>query len=109
MVTFWTCPCETCVRKRENEISSTETAPVLKTFQARMIKTRTTIHKSRFLIVAFKRAPLTFPWTSSLTEVDPDLLLQCGFESLSEFYQVAEKWMRASCPALCIQRPLGRV
>src|SRR5215813_3412971 len=62
MVTFWTCPCETCVRKRENEISSTETAPVLKTFQARMINTRMTIHKSRFLIVAFKRAPLTFPW-----------------------------------------------
>src|SRR5215469_11865465 len=83
MVTFWTCPCETCVRKRENEISSTDTAPVLKTFQARMIKTRMTIHKSRFLIVAFKRTPLTFPWTTSLTEVGLDLLLRSVLPGLA--------------------------
>jgi hypothetical protein len=53
------CPCETCVRKREKLTSSTGVAPVLKTFQARMIRTRMTIHSSRFLIVAFNG---TTPW-----------------------------------------------
>jgi len=46
-------PCETWVRKREKLISSIAVAPVLKTFQARMIRTRMTIQSSRFLIVAF--------------------------------------------------------
>ena len=54
MVTFWTWPWATWSRNWEKVISSTVVAPVLKTFQARMISTRMTIQSSRFLIVAFK-------------------------------------------------------
>jgi len=60
LVLYLVADADTCldrIRKRarnlEKLISSTAVAPVLKTFQARMIRTRMTIQSSRFLIVAF--------------------------------------------------------
>src|SRR5512134_142815 len=54
-------PWDTWSRNCEKLISSTAVAPVLKTFHARMISTRMTIHSNRFLIVAFKRVLLVCP------------------------------------------------
>ena len=77
--TFWTCPWPTWSRNWENVTSSTAVAPVLKTFQARMIRTRMTIQRSRFLIVAFKGVnslPGPAPGRPSITDYPGRLLLR---------------------------------
>ena len=107
IVTFWTWPWVTWSRNCEKLTSSTAVAPVLKTFQARMISTRMTIQRSRFLIVAFKGVllPGAEPGRPSLTDSGRVLLLgddlvdvrQVGVEALV-LHAVAREEARSARP-----------